>query len=74
MRNLPDEWDEACLRQVGKVMDNYLIYGERMNPNCINCPLARLVGKGVVFDYYRCSAVNKCIKEYPHIRDRKVFL
>lgn len=71
---LPENWVEVCKVNYGYVLDYSLMFGKKMGMHCLHCPLARLVARGRVIDYYKCQAVNNCIRAYPHIGDKKEFL
>ena len=74
LRNLPENWDEVCLPHIKELGYYRVMRGTNMDERCLNCPLMRFAGKGVIYDYYRCMCWNKCIKEYPAYNDRKEFI
>ena len=82
---LPEEWEPVHSRRVEKYKSDIKVKGVDAVETCYSCPAARVFyntvhatlpnGILITFEdmFVGCIFLDKCIKEYPHMKDAKEF-
>ena len=71
---LPERWEEIAYRRRIKYKDDEIvnfITNRNMLETCQGCPAFRFIERGEWI--YMWCILDKCIKQYPHIKDNREF-